>query len=148
MKTTYKRSQPKITTYCSYKYFHDESLKRSLQIFLQIECNGNNCYKDCKDFTLHAILFWIRNTPRKRYVRSNQSPFSHKILSKAVTQRFKFRNIFLKNRTEENRNNYAKQRNLFHFWEKVQENLMAILVRINYVIIRNFGMYLSLHYRI
>ena len=35
-----------------------------------------------------------------------------KTLSKVIIQRSKLRNIFLKNRTEENRNNYAKQRNL------------------------------------
>ena len=33
-------------------------------------------------------------------------------LAKAIMHRSKLRNIFLKNRTEENRNNYAKQRNL------------------------------------
>ena len=48
----------------------------------------------------------------KKYVRGNQSPFMNKTLSKAIMQRSKLRNIFLKNRTEENRNNYAKQRNL------------------------------------
>ena len=36
----------------------------------------------------------------------------NKTLSKAIMQRSKLRNIFLKSRTEENRNNYAKQRNL------------------------------------
>ena len=36
----------------------------------------------------------------------------NKTLSKAIMQRSKLRNIFLKNRTEENRNNYAKQTNL------------------------------------
>ena len=46
------------------------------------------------------------------YVRGNQSPFMNKTLPKAILQRSKLRNIFLKNRTEENRNNYAKQRNL------------------------------------
>ena len=45
------------------------------------------------------------------YVRSNQLPFTIR-LSKAIIQKSKLRNIFLKNRTEENRNNYAKQRNL------------------------------------
>ena len=34
------------------------------------------------------------------------------MLSKAVMQRSKLRNLFLKKRTEENRNNYVKQRNL------------------------------------
>ena len=46
------------------------------------------------------------------YLRGNQSPFMNKSLSKAVMLRSKFRNIFLKNRTEENRRNYSKQRNL------------------------------------
>ena len=36
----------------------------------------------------------------------------NKSLSKAIMLRSKFRNIFLKNRTEENRRNYSKQRNL------------------------------------
>ena len=36
----------------------------------------------------------------------------NKTLSKAIMQRSKLRNLFLKKRTEENRNNYEKQRNL------------------------------------
>ena len=45
-------------------------------------------------------------------MRGNQSPFMNKTLSKAIMQRSKLRNLFLKKRTEENRNNYVKQRNL------------------------------------
>ena len=37
----------------------------------------------------------------------------NKCLSKVIMLRSKFRNIFLKNRTKENRRNYSKQRNLF-----------------------------------
>ena len=36
----------------------------------------------------------------------------NKSLSKTIILRSKFRNIFFKNRTEENRRNYSKQRNL------------------------------------
>ena len=36
----------------------------------------------------------------------------NKTLSNAIMQRSKLRNPLLKNKTEENRNNYAKQRNL------------------------------------
>ena len=36
----------------------------------------------------------------------------NKSLSKAIVLKSKFRNIFLKSRTEENRRNYSKQRNL------------------------------------
>ena len=40
MKTTYKKSQPKIINCRSYKYFSNESFIEEL---IQIEANGNNC---------------------------------------------------------------------------------------------------------
>ena len=48
VKITYKKSLPKIITYCSYKYFNNDSFREAL---LQIECNGNNCEENLKDFT-------------------------------------------------------------------------------------------------
>ena len=55
----------------------------------------------------------MSKSPRKKkYVRGNLSPFLNKTLSKTIMERSKLRNIFLKYRTEENRNNYAKKRNL------------------------------------
>ena len=45
-------------------------------------------------------------------VRGNHSPFLNKNLSKAIMLRTKLRNIFLQNRTEENKFRYTKQRNL------------------------------------
>ena len=48
---------------------------------------------------------------KKKYVRGNHSPFTNKNLSKAIMLRTKLRNIFLKNRTEENKNSYTKLRN-------------------------------------
>ena len=51
--------------------------------------------------------------------------------------RFKLRNTFLKSRTEENRNNYSKQRNLLCFCKKVRGNNLEILMRKTVVIKRN-----------
>ena len=48
MKTTYKKSPPIIITYRSYKYFNNDSFREAL---LRIECNGNNCDENFKDFT-------------------------------------------------------------------------------------------------
>ena len=39
----------------------------------------------------------------KKHVRVNHPPFMNKKLSEAIIQRTKLRNIFLKNRTEENK---------------------------------------------
>ena len=49
---------------------------------------------------------------KKKYLGGNHSPFMNKNLSKAIMVRTKLSDIFLKNRTEENKNRYTKQRNL------------------------------------
>ena len=117
IKTTYKKSQPKIINYCSYKYFNNGSFREEL---IQIEANGNNCDESFKNFTSSCNVILNKHAPpprpaatvKKKYVKGNQSPFMNKMLSKAIMQRSKLRNLFLKKRTEENRNNYVKQRNL------------------------------------
>ena len=96
--------------YRSYKYFKNESFREEL---IQIEVNRNNCDKSFKNFTFSRNAILNKHAPqKKKYVRGNQSPFMNKTLSKVIMQRSKLRNLFLKKRTEENRNNYVKQRNL------------------------------------
>ena len=110
MKTTYKKSQPKITSYRSYKYFNSESFREEL---IQIEANGDNCDESFKKFISSCNVILNKHVPqKKKYVKGNQSPFMNKTLSEAIIQRSKLRNLFLKKRTEENTNNYVKQRNL------------------------------------
>ena len=62
-------------------------------------------YKVCTEvFNQHA--------PRKKkYVRGNNKRFMNKALSKALTQRTKLRNKFLKDSSAENKFSYNKQRN-------------------------------------
>ena len=53
-----------------------------------------------------------RTAPRKgKHVRGNQMSFVSKDLSKVIRKRSRLRNNFLKNRTEENKTLYTKQRN-------------------------------------
>ena len=74
---------------------------------------GNNCDQDVDDFLISCNKILDKYAPRKkRYVRGNHSPFMNKNLSKAIMLRKKLRNIFLKNRAEENKDRYTKQRNL------------------------------------
>ena len=47
---------------------------------------------------------------KKKCIRGNQSPFMDKTLSKAIILRTKLKNKFLKNRTNESKTNYVKQR--------------------------------------
>ena len=92
---------------CSNNIFRDSSQK----IFLQ---NLRNCCdQTVDDFLISCNKIPDQYAPRKKkYVRGSHSPFMNKNLSKAIMLITKLRNIFLKNRTEENRNRYTKQRNL------------------------------------
>ena len=110
LKTAYKKSKPKIITYRSYKSFNNDGFREALQ---QIECNAGNCDINFGDFMSSCSRILDQHAPQKKpYLRGNQSPFMNETLAKAIMHRSKLRNIFLKNRTEENRKNYAKQRNL------------------------------------
>ena len=79
----------------------------------QIKCNENNCDSRFGNFISSCNRILDEHAPqKKRYLRGNQSPFMNKTLVKAIMVRSKLRNIFLRNKTEENRSNYSKQRNL------------------------------------
>ena len=112
MKTPYRKSQPKTIHYCNYKNFSNDIFRDWLQkIFPQNL--GNSCDQDADDFLISCNKILDQNAPRKKnYVRGNHSPFINKNLPKAIMLRTKLRNIFFKNRTEENKGRYTKQRSL------------------------------------
>ena len=103
MKTTHRKSQPKIIHYRNYKNCSNDIFRESLQkIFLQnlVKC----CNKDVDNFLISCNKILDQYAPRKKkYVRGNHSAFMNKNLSKAIMLRTKLKNIFLKNRTEENK---------------------------------------------
>ena len=113
MKTSYQKSQLKIIHYLNYKNFSNDIFKDSLQkIFLQNL--GNSCDQNVDDFLISCSNILYQYAPRKiNNVRGNHSTFMNNNLSKAIMVRTKLRNIFLKNRTDENKNRYTKQRNLY-----------------------------------
>ena len=108
MKTSYKKSEPKIITYRSYKSFCNNNFRKELR---QVVSKRGNCDTNLEIFISSCNKILDQHAPQK-YLRVNQSPFMNKSLSKAIMLKSKFRNIFLKNKTEENKRNYFKQRNL------------------------------------
>ena len=72
MKATYKKSQPKVIIYRSYKYFNNESFREEV---LQIEANENNCVENFKNFTSSCNVILIKHSPEKKVMyRENQLP--------------------------------------------------------------------------
>ena len=100
MKTTFKKSKPKIITYRSYKSFSNDRFREALQ---QIECNENNCDSRFGNFISSSNRILDEHAPqKKKYLRGNQSPFMNKTLVKAIMVRSKLRNVFLKNNKQRN----------------------------------------------
>ena len=108
----------KLVTYEEYCCF-DHSDFSTLSVFtfdvcwgsLDTSIFGNSSSAGINTY-LSDYLFVSYDYGKKKYVRSNHSPFMNKNLSKAIMLKIKPRNIFLKNRTEENKSRYTKQRNL------------------------------------
>ena len=48
---------------------------------------------------------------KKKYTRGNHLRFMNKELSKAIMNRTRLRNVYLRNRSDENRKKYSKQQN-------------------------------------
>ena len=66
---------------------------------------------------LKSLLKCVKKTlghhapANQKFVWGNHSPFMNKTLSKAVMHRTRFRNKYLRNKTDENKRKYRKQRN-------------------------------------
>ena len=88
----------------------------------------SSCDQDVDDFLIFCNKILDQYVRRKeKYVRGNHSPFINKNLAKAIMLRTKLRNIFLKNRTDGNKNRYTKQKNFcVTLLRKVRENILKL----------------------
>ena len=111
MKTSYRKIESRVINYRDYKSFSNEGFRESLLENLKGKLSGNSD-QNFSNFvnTCNAVL--DKQLPKKKkYVRANQSPFMNKTLSKVIMLRTHLRNKFFKNRSNENKTNYVKQRN-------------------------------------
>ena len=111
MKTSYRKIGPRVINYRDYKSFSNEGFRESLLENLKGKLSGNSD-QSFSNFVNTCNTVLDKHLPKKKkYVRGNQLPFMNKTLSKAIMLRTLFRNKFLKNRSNENKTNYVKQRN-------------------------------------
>ena len=111
MGKSFKKYQPKIINYRSYKNFSNEKFRETLINNLSKENFINK--GDGFQIFCHIMLDALnKHAPRKKkHARGNQMPFFHKELPKAIMARTKLRNIFLQRSNEKNRIRYTKQIN-------------------------------------
>ena len=111
MKKSFRKFHPQLINYRSDKNFSNEAFRECLPEKLSKEIFENNDegLQRCCDINLQMLNQYA---PQKiKYVRGNQMPFMTKQLSKEIMKRPRLRNNFLRNRTEENKILYNRQRN-------------------------------------
>ena len=108
--TTYKKFQPRIIPYGDYKNFQNDIYRDESPKLLNIVSENNNI--GLNEFLSICMDTLDQYAPcKQKYIRGNHLPFMNKTISKEIMKRTRFRNQFLKNRTDENKSRYTKQRN-------------------------------------
>ena len=111
MKTTFKKLEPGIIHYSDYKNLQNDQYRDELIPKL------SNIVSENSNIRLNEFLSIYMDTLdqyapcKQKYTRGNHLPFMNKTILKKIMKRTRFRNQFLKNRTDENKNRHTKQRN-------------------------------------
>ena len=110
MKVFYKKQKPKIIQYRSYKNFDNQIFQRELNSeLLKIDLNN----AELSEFTEIFLSRLDKYAPKKqKFIRVNNSNFVTENLRKVIMKRSKFRNKYLRERMNEAKSLYNKQRNL------------------------------------
>ena len=107
LKTYYVRPKAKTVTYRCYKKFNEADFRHDLE-----EQLAKTNLQNCQHFEGTYLTVLNKHAPcKKKLVRANESPFMNKHVKKAIMNRSRLRNKYLKNNTETNRTNYKKMRN-------------------------------------
>ena len=99
--------------YRNYKFFQNDQYRDELTPKL------SNVFSENKNIRLNEFLSICMNaldqyaSCKQKYTRDNHLPFMNKTILKEIMKRIRFRNQFLKNRTDENKSRNTKQSNYY-----------------------------------
>ena len=145
MKTSYQKIDPRVINYWGYASFSNGSFRELLLENIKGKLSENSD-KSLSNFINTGNSVLDRQLPKKKkYFRGNQLPFMNKTLSKAIMSRTKLKNKFLKNRSNENKKKYVKQRNhcVYLLRKTKREYYIAILMTKISAITIHFGKLLN-----
>ena len=107
LKMTFPNAKPKVIFYGDYSKFVDKDFSNDLRGNLQVLRT-----KDYESFESAFLEVLNTHAPhKKKVVRANQKPYLTKLFTKAIARRSCLQNKFNKNRTEENRQAFKRQKN-------------------------------------
>ena len=109
LKTEYIKAEPIQIVYRNYKKYNPMIFCDELRNKLNQEPSS---YVDYNKFQTILCSVLNKHAPIKnKYLRANDSPFITKDLRKLIMNRSRFKNVYIKNKTAENWENYRKLRN-------------------------------------
>ena len=106
LKTFYKKQRPNIIHYWNYKNFENDNFCQNLKKELL-----NFDIKNAPLSKFNGTVLDMHAPKKMKYIRSNTCNFMTKELRKAIMNRSKLRNKFLKTRNEEYKMRFNRQRN-------------------------------------
>ena len=111
IRNIFKKLRPRAINYKSYKHFSNESYRESLLNELSKKDFVINDYGLQRFCDVNINTLNRRATRKRKLAPGNQMPFITEDVSKSIMKTSGLRNNFLKNRMEQNKTLYAKQRN-------------------------------------
>ena len=105
MKAYFQKHKPKVVTYRDYKNFSENDYRQKITYELSLLGYANDIPFDVFMNICKATLDEVAPLKQK-YVRPNHSPFLNKEILKAVMNRTRLGNTFLRSRSTESRSAY------------------------------------------
>ena len=100
-KRSFQKCKPHIINYRNYKNYDSDAFISKIQNFCSLNETDLGLFKE-SIFCIFNKLAPIR----KKYLRANEAPFMTKELHNAIMKRSRYRNKFLKDKSQTNRENY------------------------------------------
>ena len=128
MKTTFEKLKPNIINYRNYRKFSNDKFRENLISRLSTENIRVDCNGMIKIFQICIKTLDELAPQKKKYSRGKNMLFINKAIKKAFMKRSRLRNIYLKNRSYNNKREYNKQRNYcVSLLRKIKTNYYANL---------------------
>ena len=126
LKTNFQKKEPKIIQLQDDKKFSVEEYREFL---INLVSDHDQC-PSYDVFLRKCKIALDRSAPLKyKYLRSNDSPFMNKDISKAIMDRARLRNKFLRSRSIEDRNAYNnKEITVFHLFVKLKKIITTVWI--------------------
>ena len=111
LKIYFQKREAKLINCKNYRNFSNEEFRKQvLKDILKTTQNGDIDYYE-SFLSICQRAHDSRAPKKQKYVRSNHSPFINKTILKAIMDRSRMRNKFLKTRSNEDKRAYNPQRN-------------------------------------